>query len=162
MEKKVFRSRISVLMMVFILAILSIPLIAVIRSGNISNSEFYTMVGGLFGVLLFIVLLLYGFRYEITNEYIKFSTWGTCKHSRPLSEIVSLERSYNILSSPAASLKRLRVKFKKENKFSIISYWLISPVREQEFLETLKTINPSIKINVSNEKGWWRIWDWDI
>jgi len=162
MEKKVFRSRISVLMMVFILSILSIPLITVIRSGNIFNSEFYTIVGVLFGVLLFIVLLMYGFRYEITNKYIQLSTWGTCKNNRPLSEIVSVERSYNILSSPAASLKRLRIKFKKENKFSIISYWLISPVREHEFLETLKKYNPDIHINVSNEKGWWRIWDWDI
>jgi len=162
MEKKVFRSRISVLLMVFILAILSIPLIAMVRSGNISNSEFYTIVG----VLVFIVLLMYGIRYEITSEHIKFSTWGTFKFSRPLSEVISVERSYNILSSPAFSLKRLRVSFQKGNKlhlfYSIWPYWLISPVREQEFLETLKTINPSIKINVSNEKGWWRIWDWDI
>jgi hypothetical protein len=40
--------------------------------------------------------------------------------------------------------------------------YLISPVREQEFLDTLKEINPNISIRVSNKKGWWRFWDWDI
>jgi hypothetical protein len=39
---------------------------------------------------------------------------------------------------------------------------LISPVREQEFLEALKTVNPSIQITVSDKKGVWRFWDWDI
>jgi hypothetical protein len=39
---------------------------------------------------------------------------------------------------------------------------LISPAREQEFIEALKTVNPDIYVEVSDRKGVWRIWDWDI
>jgi hypothetical protein len=72
-----------------------------------------------------------------------------------LSEITCVERSYNPISAPAASLKRLSID-------GLGVYTLISPAREQKFLETLKAINHNIKINVSNKEEWWRIWDWDI
>ena len=152
MEKKVFRSRISVLLMVFILAILSMPLIAMVRSGNILNHPaFYTIAGA----IAFTVLLLSGLRYVVKDGKLLIKIWIIPSGKHTISEIISVERSYNPISSPAASLKRLSID-------SLGGYALISPVREQEFLETLKTINPSIKINVNNEKGWWRIWDWDV
>ena len=72
--------------------------------------------------------------------------------------------SYSIGKAFAASVKRLRIHFKKEYfwYFPTLIYPLISPVREQEFLETLKTINPNIQIRINDKKDWWRIWDWDI
>jgi len=154
MEKKVFRSRVSVLLMVFILAIFALPFIPMIRSGNIS-STFYTVLG----VLAFVALLFFGFRYEITDKRLLVKLWKMPIGSYPLSQIASVERSYNPLSSAASSLKRLHVSFHKEYK---LPYVLISPVREQEFLDALKKGNPDIYIRVSNKKGWWRIGDWDI
>ena len=147
MKRKVFRSRISVLLAVVIGITLLPPLIPMISSGNIFNPAFY--------VVVFIVLLFSGFRYEITDEQLRVSTWGTCAWNYPLSKIESVKRSYIPLSAPAASLKRLSIK-------GAGIFALISPVREQEFLETLKTLNPNIQINVVNRKGWWRFWDWDI
>ena len=155
MERKVFRSRISVALIVFIIAIMLLPLILMIREGNIFNTKFYIPLG----VIMFIVLLLSGFRYKIVDNHLSINTWGTCSTNIPLSQIVSIERTYNPLSSAAGSLKRLCVRFKKGYKFPFV---LISPVREQEFLETLKTINPNIQINVTDKNDWWRIWDWDI
>ena len=76
-----------------------------------------------------------------------------------ISYISSVKRSYNPLSSPAASLKRLRIDLIGG---SIFSYTLISPVREQEFIKELKSLNPNIMINVPDKKGIWRIQDWDI
>ena len=154
MERKVYRSRISVLMMGFILAVMLPPLIPIIRSGDIFNSAFYTLAGA----IAFIVLLLCGIHYEITEKYLVFKMWFFSTKV-PLSKIVSVERSYNLLASGAASLKRLCVRFKKGYKYP---YTLISPTQEQEFLEILKTLNPNIQINVTDKKGWWRIWDWDI
>jgi len=152
MERKVFRSRISVAIVIIITVPILIPLIPMIREGNIFNPAFYTMIG----VIAFVVLLFCGIRYELTDSHFKVKMWGEV----PLSEIVSVERSYNILSSPAASLKRLKIRFQKGYKF--FSFILISPVCEQEFLETLKKLNPDIYIRVPDKKGWWRIWDWDI
>jgi len=151
MERKNFRSRISVVLMVFILVIVSLPLIPVINSGNIVNPAFYISAG----VIVFCVLLLSGFRYVITNEQLRISTWGICIWTYSLSKIESVERSYNPLSAPAASLKRLSIK-------GVGIFALISPVREQEFLETLKILNPKIQINVTDKEEWWRFWDWDI
>jgi len=156
MERKVFRSRVSVLLMALILVPVSLPIISMIRSGNIVNPGFYIMVG----VFVFIVFIFSGIRYVITDKQLMLHTWGTCKVSCPLSKIVSAERSYDPLASAAGSLKRLCIRFKKG--YGAFPYWLISPVREQEFLETLKMYNPDIHIRVNNKKGWWRIWDWDI
>ena len=156
MKRKVFRSRISVLMVIFILLILSPLLIRTIRSGNIFNIDFYILVG----LFLFFVFIFSGIRYVITDKQFLMNTWETCKWSWPLSKIASIERSYFALSSPAASLKRLKIRFKKG--YGDFPFVMISPVREQEFLDTLKNINPDIYIRVENKKGWWRIWDWDI
>jgi hypothetical protein len=81
--------------------------------------------------------------------------WGICFWSCNLSHIASVERSYNILSSPACSLKRLKIR-------GVNIFVLISPAREQEFLDTLKKANPDIYIRVHDKKAWWRIWDLDI
>ena len=151
MEKKVFRSRFSVLLMGIILALCSPSFILIIRSENIFNPGFYTVAG----VLVFIVLLFCGIGYVITDKNLRITLWGLCIWSCNLSHIASIERSYNILSSPAYSLKRLKIK-------GLNIFVLISPVREQEFLDASKTANPNIYIRVHNKKGWWRIWDWDI
>ena len=161
MERKVFRSRISVLLIIIFLLVFSSCLIPMILSGNIFNPGFYIIVV----VIAFIVFIFSGIRYVITDKQFLMNTWGTCKWSCSLSQIVSVERSYLFISSPAASLKRLKIRFRKESRFKrgyeFDSIW-ISPAREQEFLDALKSINPDIHIRVHNKKGWWRIWDWDI
>ena len=155
MERKVYRSRISVLMMGFILLCFLPALIPMISSGNVLNPVFYILVGS----LAFVMLIALGMRCEITDKHLIISTWGTCKVNCPLSQIVSVERSYNMLSSGAFSLKRLSIRSKKGSKYP---WMLISPVREQEFLDTLKKYNPDIYVRVENKTEWWRIWDWDL
>ena len=158
MERKIFRSRISILLIGIILLLCLPGLIPMIRSGNIFNPGFYIIAG----VFVFVVLLFCGMRYELTENHLIFKMWSATNIKIPLSVIVSVERSYNPLASGAASLKRLCIRFKKGYKFP---YTLVSPVREKEFLETLKKHNPDIYIRVSEKKGWhriYRIWDWDI
>jgi len=158
MEKKVFRSRISVLLSVIILlAILPVIIVPIVHSDNIFNHGFYVS----FGVMIFVIFLLGGIRYEITDEKLLIKMYGFLNGSYSISQITSVERSYNLLSSPAASLKRLRVDI-KEGYGKWLPYCLISPVREQEFLETLKRMNPDIDIRVNDKIEWWRFWDWDF
>lgn len=155
MEKKTFRSRISVLLVGFVIACFLPVFVPMICSGNILNPGFYIMIG----TLAFIVLICTGMRYTITDGRLSIKMWGVTTGSVEISNIISAERSYNLISSPAASLKRLCIRFKKGYKWP---YYLISPVREQEFLETLKEINPEIYIRADNKKAWYRVWDWDI
>jgi hypothetical protein len=117
-EKKVFRSRISVLLSVFILATLSLVSIPVLRQ---SSYEGLYILGGIF---LFIVLLFTGMSYVISGNKLYSKTWSITCASSNIADIGSVRRTYNPLSSPAASLKRLEIRFKTGSLF-----WLISPVR---------------------------------
>ena len=155
MEKKVFRSRVSILLLLFITAAVGFPMISIIRSGNILNPATYTFVG----VLTFCFALFFGMSYVVKDGQLLIKTMGVTTAKAEISKIISIERSYNLLSSPAASLKRTKICFKKGYK---LPYWLISPVREQEFMDILKEINPDIYIRISNKEARWRIWDWDI
>jgi hypothetical protein len=151
--KKVFRSRISVLLSVFILVIFILPSIPIIQE------KIYLAMYGIGGTLLFIVLLFTGIRYVISDykliSRVGFLSFGSVN----ITDIISVERSYNPLSSPAASIKRLRISLRKGVS---PSYMLISPVKEQEFIEELKKINPNIYVRVPEKTGIWRIWDWDF
>ena len=147
-KKKVFRSRISGFLIVFILVVLCIGIYQ-----PKSYQELYTLGG----VFLLIVLLFGGMRYIISGEKLYLKMWIIPNGNKNISDIISVERSYNLLSSPSASLKRLRIHF-ATGSFD----WLISPVREKEFIEALKAINPDIDIRIPEETGKWRLWDWDI
>ena len=107
--------------------------------------------------LLFIVLFFFGIRYAISGEKLYLEIWFIPIRSANIADIVSIRRSYNPLSAPAASFKRLFIQF-----ISGSFGWLISPVREKEFIEALKTINPGIEVSISEKTGKRSIWDWDI
>jgi len=152
-NKKVFRSRISVLILCSILAIFIPCTIPMIK---------HMIIPGLLimgGTIVFIVFLFSGMRYIISDGKLHTKIWTIPFLSVEIRNITSVKRSYNPLSSPAASLKRLRIDFGGTARFP---YMLISPVREQEFIEELKAINPNIYVCVSNKKCIWRVQDWDI
>lgn len=150
-KKKVFRSRISVLLTVIILATYIPLFLPMIHEGL--NTGWYIIIGS----LLFIVLLSTGMRYVISGDKLFIKIFWVIPTGRlAISDIVAVERSYNPLSSPAVSLKRLQISFARG-----IS-WLISPVREQEFIEELKAINPRILVNIPVKNSKWRAQDWDI
>ena len=152
-QKKVFRSRISVLLVGFILAIFIPSTIPMIKHMIISG---LLIMGGTF---LIIVFLFGGMRYIISGDTLYLKIWNIPSGSVRISSIISIKRSYNPLSSPASSLKRLRLDLRRREKYP---FMLISPVREAEFIEELKAINPDIMVNVPPKKGIWRIQDWDI
>ncbi len=157
MKRKVYRSRVSVFFTLLMLCMFS-------YIGNLTGDLVLFVVLG-----VCIIGSFFQFRslyYVMTDSEIQvYYMWGFMgkPFSRMLiSAIISVERTYYPFAT-AMSLKRLRFRFKKGYKWYRYGYTpVISPVKEQEFLETLKTINPNIQINVNNKKGWWRFWDWDI
>ena len=145
--EKAFRSRISVLLLCSLLALL-IPC---------------AMITGLWilicGMFVFIVFLFSGIRYLIFEDKLYIKLLMLSIGNVKIKNIISVERSYNPISSPAASLKRLRISLGGKEKFR---YMLISPVRESKFIEELTAVNPDIYVRVPNKKGIWRVQDWDI
>jgi predicted ABC-type sugar transport system permease subunit len=157
-KKKVFRSRISVLLIVLMLLTLVPVFIWVVPP--LIRYENFTMLWFFGGIMLFSlllpILLLGGMRYVISGGKLLIKICSIPCGSVEIADIVSVKRSYNPLSSPAASLKRLQI------FCAIGGGCLISPVREQEFIETLKAINPDIQVDVPDKKGIWRMQDWNI
>ena len=118
--------------------------------------------GLLFDVLIMtlvfssISLLLAGIRYIISDKKLYIRIWFIPLASIQIAEITSIKRSYNPLSSPAASLKRIAV-----YKMNVLQI-LISPDREDEFIDMLKTINPHIFIDIPHKSKSKFLLDWDI
>jgi hypothetical protein len=104
------------------------------------------------GVLAF---LLFGIRYEINDKDVCIKI-GPFRFGRvTINEIKTVERSYIILSAPAASLKRILIQSDKRTL-------LISPANEEEFIRKLKSSNPNIKVDIQDNYAWWKFWNWDI
>ena len=157
MEKKSFRSRISVLLIVIVAVPLSTKLFTTMFYSDMYGMD---MLGGVLPFIiipiLFVILMIFGMRYVISENklYVKMCwviPWGSIH----ISDITSVKRSYNLLSSPAASLKRLYICSKQGDN-------LLSPVREQEFCDALRKINPNISVRLDSKKAWYRIFYWDI
>jgi hypothetical protein len=110
-------------------------------------------------VTIAITLFFTGMHYTVADGRLSFRMWSIRGWSVEIADIRSVWRSYNPLSSPAASLKRLHIQFRKGVRFQ---YILISPARERQFLDDLKAVNPEIVVNVPEKRTAWRIWDWDI
>ena len=157
MEKKVFRTRVSVLLIAIIILLCGVlPTFAMMfRLGQFNVSAGLAILG----VFVFILFLMYGIRYELTDSHLRIKIWSITYVKIPLSAILSVKRSYNPLSAPAFSMKRLCIRTVKGYKWP---YALISPVREKEFLELLLAANPDIIVCVNDKKAWYRIWDLDI
>jgi hypothetical protein len=145
-----YRSRISVAMLLFVATVCFAPILLV---GDNEREPAMFMIP--FIALTVTVVLLVGIVYEIRDQHLAVKAFGFNFITLNIIEIRSVKRSYNPLSSPASSLKRILVNTSKLNV-------LISPVREKEFLAHLTTINPNIEIEVSDKNEWYRFWDWDI
>jgi hypothetical protein len=58
----------------------------------------------------------------------------------PVNEIIGLRPTNNVMSSPALSLDRIELRFRDRKTL------LISPVKPDQFIEALLSINPGIEV----------------
>ena len=158
--KKVFRSRINILIISLMSAMFIFALIPVFQRGIYQGMNLLVIM------FLWIIFLLCGIRYIISGEKLYLKIWTISRGSVNIADIISVERSYKQpLSAPSASFKRLRIDLTGVtfgSKGAKFPYLLISPVREQEFIEELKAVNPDIIVHVPVKKRIWRVQDWDI
>lgn len=151
MYKKTFRSRQSILLMIILITALLVPLIQMIRDDDTSGLLMLS------ATILFVAFIFVGIRYTIVDDVLSVKVFFIPSGKIKISDIKSIRRSYNPISSPAASLKRLRINDDENNLLL-----LISPAKEKKFIDELKRINPNIQVSVTDKKGLWRIIDWDV
>ena len=79
--------------------------------------------------------------YTITDDKLHIRCGILFRMDLPIPKITEITHKSTILSSPALSAKQIGLKYGKKN-------WVyISPKNQEDFVSTLKSMNPKIKIN---------------
>lgn len=91
-------------------------------------------------VMLFVLHLFFTTTYAIDGNFLKIRSGFIVNKKIEINSIKKITESNSLISSPAASLDRLEVRF---NKFDSI---LISPKDKFGFITDLTEINPQIEV----------------
>lgn len=87
-----------------------------------------------------IIYICFDIKYFIKENNLIIKSGFIKMGSIDINQIKSIEKSNNILSSPAASLNRISIKYGKYDDI------LVSPKNQEDFIQELLKINPEIKL----------------
>lgn len=131
-----FRSHISIPIVLLIVCILGAVGYMTYLEGELE--EFIPLVLAM--VVVFASLL--SIRYTITEEGKLLVRALLFKQEYDLQKLDSITPTRSLLSSPAASLRRLRL------DFGVGKPLIISPAAQEYFIEEVLRVNPKVKVNV--------------
>ncbi len=83
---------------------------------------------------------MFGIHYVIDKNYLIIKIGKFTESKILINDIGSINRSYSLIASPANSLKRLQINYADGEV-------LISPKKERDFIEHLKSLNSTIKFS---------------
>ena len=131
---KKYPSKISYGLLLFVLAVLIGSTVPIILHGN--------WVGVLINlaVLLFVLYVFFSIYYIIEGNSLLIRVGVLFNWKIEISTIQSIAESNSWISSPAVSLDRLKIKYKKHSNV------LISPKDKSGFIAQLTQINPQIEV----------------
>lgn len=97
------------------------------------------------GICLFMMYdMLLHTDYTVDGDKLHIRCGLLFRMDLPVHKITEITHKSTILSSPALSAKRIGLKYGKTN-------WVyVSPLYQEEFISTLRSINPEIKVNDSS------------
>ena len=91
--------------------------------------------------LIMIYDMLFHTDYTVTGENLHIRCGFLYRQVLPIAKITEITHKSTVLSSPALSAKRIGLRYGKKN-------WVyVSPQNQEDFISTLKSINPEIKIS---------------
>ena len=86
--------------------------------------------------------------YTINGEKLHIRCGMLFRMDLPISKITEITHKSTILSSPALSAKRIGLKYGRTN-------WVyVSPKNQEDFISSLKSINPEIKVSPNNKSSY--------
>ncbi|OIK15141.1 hypothetical protein BIV60_10460 [Bacillus sp. MUM 116] len=94
---------------------------------------------------IFMLWMWFGTYYEIGEEILRIVA-GPIRSKVEISQIKSIKRTRNPLSSPALSMDRFEITYGKWG------FVLISPENEENFCKILVEKNPRIHLNLNRRK----------
>jgi len=88
----------------------------------------------------FVIWVLYSTSYKLSGNELLIRS-GPFRWTVPLDSIEEIHPTRNILSSPACSLDRLRIRY-RGSRYGV----MISPENKSAFLQDLATFSPGLKV----------------
>lgn len=132
----VFRSRISVLLVLFMTAILGFCFVTTLPAGVVPT------VLSLGPVVLLVVVLMASLRYVIDGNTLYVRTVPFTRGTAyDLTKLQSISPTRTLLSSPALSMRRIKL------DFGVGMPLVISPAAQDVFIDEIRRINPNVKVN---------------
>lgn len=131
-----FRSRVSILLVVVIIAAMMPGLIAPLMDGEVMA------VVAILVVELVVLSLLFVIRYRIEGDKLYVGEVFRKGTAYDLKKLVSISPTRSMLSAPAASLRRIKL------DFGCGKALVISPAAQDVFIDEILRINPNVKINM--------------
>lgn len=136
-----FRSSISIIIAVPITLLFLFNIYNVLIESNQVTLGWVVLWIFIFG---FTILILFGIRYVVTETHIIIKMGPFTFLKLAIEALLSINRSYNPISSPAGSLRRMQLNFTD----GVI---LISPRNENKFIHAIKVVNPKVSIGIKDE-----------
>ena len=124
MQTKTYKTRISVLLVLIILLIAIMPLFLPPKEDIIFVIAFPILI-------LVLLASIVNIKYVIDGDTLKIYTFFWMHNDIDIKSIRKMEPSRCILSSPAASLKRLAIHY---NKYDVV---YISPRNQEDFINEI-------------------------
>lgn len=143
MTKK-YPSKISYGLLVFIFLIFFLPIGFIVINDEINIKGIGTM---LFLLILFVFILHMFLKtdYTISNNELRIKCGFFSYKPIKIADIIEISKTKSLLSSPAPSFDRIKIKY---GKFDFI---IISPKNKFYFAKDLVKINSKIKNNISEK-----------
>lgn len=132
MEK--FKSKIDYWVVFFMVILFGLILVRLFYDKNWLGFSFIIFV------ISFVVYTFSATYYTIERDKLIIKSGILFNSTIEIQNIKKISESYNIISSPALSFKRLEILY---NKFDTV---LISPKDKERFLSAIQKINPEVEI----------------
>jgi hypothetical protein len=138
---KIFKSRIGLFIWGFVWLIVASVFFFMFRAVyfNPTPVGIVILVVLLIPTSTFLIYIMTGIQYLIDDNNLIIKVGRFTEREIPIKNIQSLERTYNPLSSPANSLKRIKIRYR-------YGQIMISPGNEKSFIRFLMLKNSQIKL----------------
>lgn len=140
MEVMVYESKVDAWIIILVLCSLAIAVVPVILL-KVPALIKWSVAAIAVVVLVFVLYVTFSFKYEITGDALTVKSGFMSKSVYDIHTIKSIRPTNNALSSPAASLDRLEIKFTDSNEVL-----LISPKDKQGFINHICQINANVAV----------------
>lgn len=134
---KVFKSKIDV----WLLLVIYVPVTIAIVTGIIDQK--WEMLAINIFIVIVVTYLFTGTKYIINNNTLYIKIGAIQIEKLDIHKLKKIEKTFNPLSAPALSLKRLKLSYGES-----FGYTLISPKEREQFINAILEINPYVEVKV--------------